>query len=251
MGLLVAAGLAAVLLVRGRSESRDAELIGFWVERTNNSTLRLTLASDHTFSAVGAPLDHECKRDVYDHPSLGWLTWGKGRWAFDPQTLHLKLNYDPPADPRCKVRRLPDLVVDASMGETDLLLYPDGPEHIASRIRLSKPRPPPPPSAASFASNQVECFRAEGRWDRVCMSQQYTCLTRYRDAGKACTDSSQCQGKCLVDMTVTCVRGAECTDPPRPEPGQPFTGQCQRDDEHCGSFIEIRKGRAEPGYSID
>jgi hypothetical protein len=77
------------------------------------------------------------------------------------------------------------------------------------------------------------------------------CLAPFRDAGKACTDSSQCEGKCLVDMVIVCERGKECSNPEFPKPGQPFVGICQRDDRFCGSFIEIVKGQAEPAYHVD
>ena len=254
LAVLVAVGLAvAAFIIQRSGQSRDAELVGLWVDYPNTTpgSTRLSLEPDHTFTAVGYPIDLSCERSVYSDPSIGWMTWGKGRWAYDPQTKRLQLTYGPPADRRCKARGLPDLVVDPGMGYTDLLLYPDGLDHIATRIRLGRPRPWAPTPAARSATNQVECFRARGVWGRMCMERQDRCYTRFRDAGKACTDSSQCEGACLVDMIVVCEKGKECANPKFPEPGEPFVGICQRTDESCGSFIEIRKGRAEPGYSVD
>ena len=87
--------------------------------------------------------------------------------------------------------------------------------------------------------------RTATRWRSICRHPENL------DAGKACTDSSQCEGLCLVDMVSVCEPGKECIDPVIPAPGQPFVGICQRDDASCGSFIEIRKGQAEPAYHVD
>jgi hypothetical protein len=56
---------------------------------------------------------------------------------------------------------------------------------------------------------------------------------------------------CVANLTVRCEPGAACVDPPVPAPGTPFTGRCQRDDDECGGFVEIRNGQAEPMVSID
>jgi hypothetical protein len=245
---LASLATASLFIVACTAGSGDRDLTGSWLARydSDNSLDGLTLEADHTFTAYGWPIELECHRP--EHRSDYRAT---GRWRLAPDSRRLDLDYDAPALRTCKVPKLTSLVVDTSGGDTDLLIYPDGANQLSSRIRLSRRKPPPPPSAASLASNQVECFRAEGRWTQVCMARQYSCLARYRDGGTSCTDSSQCQGKCLVDMTAICNPGVECTDPVKPEPGQAFVGQCQRDAEPCGSFIEIRKGQAEPAYHID
>jgi hypothetical protein len=164
--------------------------------------------------------------------------------------MRIELDYDARTPRNCKLPPLLSLVVDVSEGETDLLVYPSGVDHLANRVRLIRPRRRAPPSAASFATNQVECFRADGLWVKWCSPGQYSCLTPYRDAGKACTDSSQCEGLCLADLAAICTAGA-CTEPKAPKVGERFVGRCQRDDASCGSFIEIHKGRAEPQYDVD
>jgi hypothetical protein len=62
------------------------------------------------------------------------------------------------------------------------------------------------------------------------------CERRYPDAGKRCTDSSQCQGKCMVEEFV--------------EPqaaGKPFAGKCQPVYPYPGCFGEVVNGRAPEG----
>ena len=87
--------------------------------------------------------------------------------------------------------------------------------------------------------------RTATRWRSICRHPEN------HDAGQACTDSSQCEGLCHGDKVSVCEPGKECIDPVIPAPGQPFVGICQRDDASCGSFIEIRKGQAEPAYHVD
>lgn len=106
-------------------------------------------------------------------------------------------------------------------------------------------------SACSRPENAADaavraCFQQGGNWQRVCVAQEYTCVKPFPDAGKACKDSSECKGECLVELVTRCEGVGNCTDPVVPEPGAEVTGICQRDDDPCGSFIFVRKGRALP-----
>src|SRR6476646_9081600 len=60
------------------------------------------------------------------------------------------------------------LAADPAMGETDLLVYPEGLDHKDSRIRLRlNIRPTLRASSPAAATNQVECFRERGRWEQA------------------------------------------------------------------------------------
>lgn len=82
------------------------------------------------------------------------------------------------------------------------------------------------------------CQQAGGRWQTSGILRIYGCLLPAKDAGKICTDDSQCQYNCNA-------RSGE-----KPEPGQPATGQCQANNTYTGCYIEIRDGRARPEFCM-
>ena len=68
------------------------------------------------------------------------------------------------------------------------------------------------------------------------------CLTPFSDAGRYCSDSTQCEGRCLA-----------AGDRPVARPGRTVSGQCEfyhpTGFEHgCGP--EVRGGRIAPGCSF-
>ena len=99
---------------------------------------------------------------------------------------------------------------------------------------------------AAAGDERGACANRGGDWRRVCIAQEYRCVMPYRDAGKACSDSSQCDGECLVDLTTKCTESGKCVDPVVPKPGDKVMGSCQIDDDPCGSFVIVRDGRAQP-----
>lgn len=80
---------------------------------------------------------------------------------------------------------------------------------------------------------RAECEASGGTVMRRGMANMETCVHSYADGGKACTDSSQCEGKCV---------GA-----PGPETQQ-TAGSCQKDDQLFGCYSEILGGK--PAYAI-
>lgn len=64
-----------------------------------------------------------------------------------------------------------------------------------------------------------------------------TCVLRYRDGGKRCTDKKDCTGACLYEG-------------PRPAPPKPV-GVCQRTSDPCGCMSFIVNGRALPPMCVD
>jgi hypothetical protein len=85
----------------------------------------------------------------------------------------------------------------------------------------------------------------------VCMSQQDKCVTQFPDAGKTCSTSSQCKGKCMVDLTAYCDSQGKCSAREPPETGARVLGTCQVDDNPCGSFIFVEGGVAQAPVHSD
>ena len=78
------------------------------------------------------------------------------------------------------------------------------------------------------------CLAKGGTIRRVGMRGNLMCVKTYRDAGKQCTDSSQCLGGCYLAHVT-------------PSPGKKAKGVCRRDDSPYGCFIEIHNGEAQQG----
>ena len=81
------------------------------------------------------------------------------------------------------------------------------------------------------------CAAKGGKVVPVCLRQEPFCLIPYSDAGKRCTDKSQCRGDCLYD-------GAD-------EPKGRVVGACQRNNVPCGCFRTVVKGRIARGICAD
>src|SRR5678815_2456916 len=85
----------------------------------------------------------------------------------------------------------------------------------------------------------------------VCMSQKDMCVTPYPDAGKKCSDSSECAGDCLVDLTAHCDGAGKCTAPVVPGAGTRAFGTCEMDNDPCGSRIEVINGVIQAPVHVD
>lgn len=67
----------------------------------------------------------------------------------------------------------------------------------------------------------------------------YRCTVPYADAGKACRDKTDCEGKCLL--------------PPESEAptGETASGVCQANDSPFGCYAEIIDGKVEAALCVD
>lgn len=97
----------------------------------------------------------------------------------------------------------------------------------------AKRRPDSPFQKAMSPEKRAECEASGGAVEQRGMGGLESCVHTYADGGKACTDSSQCEGKCV---------GA-----PGPETQQ-TAGSCQKDDKLFGCYSEILGGK--PAYAI-
>lgn len=86
----------------------------------------------------------------------------------------------------------------------------------------------------ALSTDPAACKAKNGEIQRVCMLGKPMCVISYKDAGKSCTDSSQCSGRCQTEG------GAP--------PNQPATGTCQPTSNPCGCFQLVEKGVA--GYPL-
>ena len=96
-----------------------------------------------------------------------------------------------------------------------------------------------PATGAANAIDPATCKARGGEIRPVCRMQKPRCVTRYPDAGKPCSDKSQCHGRCLVD-------GEQPS-----KPGDPANGRCEADDDPCGCKLEVKDGKFAGGICVD
>ncbi|CAN5851623.1 hypothetical protein BH11PSE1_BH11PSE1_03070 [soil metagenome] len=102
------------------------------------------------------------------------------------------------------------------------------------------PTPAPAPTDTANATPDVAACAAKGGTVRpVCRMQRPACVIAYADAGKTCSDKSDCQGRCLY------------TGEAPADPAAPVTGQCQATSDPCGCFTTLVKGHVGPGMCVD
>ena len=87
-----------------------------------------------------------------------------------------------------------------------------------------------------------ECSERGGKWRNACPGKPTRCFIPYADAGKTCSDSSECQGECIIDISIRCEAPGKCTEPPVPEPGTRMLGVCQDEVDECSSLVIVKDG---------
>ena len=108
------------------------------------------------------------------------------------------------------------------------------------------------PRLYSDYGTQPDCEKAGGEWRAWCTPAVESCIMSWPDAGKACSDSSDCASNtCMVDTTLYCDENKQCIEPYIPLTGTMAVGVCKRMDVSCGSYIEIKKGIVQEVYHID
>ena len=91
--------------------------------------------------------------------------------------------------------------------------------------------------AYSIESEKV-CDKQGGKWKKVGRQQAYACVLPANDAGKACSDSSECE--------VTCVTGKN-----QVEAGQKVSGVCLETTDLFGCRAYVSKGIVEHTLCVD
>jgi hypothetical protein len=84
---------------------------------------------------------------------------------------------------------------------------------------------------AALTANPEACAKTGGEVRKVCLMGTPMCVVPFSDAGKTCSDSSECMGDCRGDGSAT--------------PDQPATGKCVANNDPCGCFQTVEKGVAQ------
>jgi len=82
------------------------------------------------------------------------------------------------------------------------------------------------------AQNAEQCSAISGEWRPICLLGKPACVVTYADAGKSCSDSSECSGRC-----ITSDSGAR--------PGSETRGVCTATSDPCGCFQLVTNGKAD------
>lgn len=85
------------------------------------------------------------------------------------------------------------------------------------------------------------CARAGGFLDQRGRRGNLMCVHPFADAGKACTSSKDCQGRCLAAHDGGALPGI----------GEAAPGRCQSDDKLFGCFAELDGGKVKSAMCID
>ena len=96
--------------------------------------------------------------------------------------------------------------------------------------------PEPPPTMSISTSS---CSSRGGQMQQVGRAQTWQCVVKYADAGKRCTDASQCEGQCEIAGNSGIA------------PGTATAGVCQADSNRCGCRTTVKDGKAEATLCID
>jgi hypothetical protein len=105
----------------------------------------------------------------------------------------------------------------------------------------SAPLPTAVAATGAGAGTGGKCDRPGQFWARRGLAGERMCVTPYPDAGKACTDKSDCAGRCIADYGS--VKGRTS--------GSPAVGKCQADDALFGCYAEVVQGRLGARLCVD
>ena len=95
---------------------------------------------------------------------------------------------------------------------------------------------PEPPTMSVSAS---ACTARGGQMQQVGRMQSWQCVVKYADAGKRCTDASQCEGQCEIAGNSGIAAGTAAT------------GVCQADSNRFGCRTTVENGKAGNTLCID
>lgn len=93
-------------------------------------------------------------------------------------------------------------------------------------------------SAGEYLRERSQCFSDKGEWHPMGLGGYTGCTRPTRDAGKACNDSSQCDGPCLYAGENKDADGN-------------LIGACKPNDNPFGCFSYIKKGQRAGGMCAD
>ncbi|USQ94822.1 hypothetical protein [Caulobacter sp. RL271] len=104
-------------------------------------------------------------------------------------------------------------------------------------LMLSACAPTAEPAAPSAQTLAAQCSAKGGSIQPVGKAQIPTCVIPYADAGKACTDKSQCEGACVLEGNL--------------EPQENVTGACQKTNRQFGCYAKVVNGKTTGAICVD
>lgn len=85
---------------------------------------------------------------------------------------------------------------------------------------------------------RLDCVGKGGKIRPVCRSGRLMCIVAYADAGKSCTDNSDCtSNKCIAEGDG--------------QIGQPASGKCKVANDPCGCTTTVKNGRRSATLCVD
>ncbi|PIB93320.1 hypothetical protein [Caulobacter sp. FWC2] len=108
---------------------------------------------------------------------------------------------------------------------------------IAALMLSACAAPSSQPTAPSAQTLAAQCAAKGGAIQPVGKAQIPTCVVPYADAGKACTDKSQCEGACILEGNL--------------EPANNVTGQCQKTNRQFGCYAKVMNGKSTGAICVD
>jgi len=107
------------------------------------------------------------------------------------------------------------------------------------------------PTETSAAPSEVSLCEAKGgHMEKRGMMQSSMCVVPYADAGKTCSDSSQCLGKCLLNADNGSAERKSDFERATTS-ATPVTGSCEADDRTFGCIAEVKNGAVDVALCID
>jgi hypothetical protein len=97
----------------------------------------------------------------------------------------------------------------------------------------------PPATSGASTVDPAACSAKGGEIRPVCLLGRPMCVAPYADAGKSCSDSDDCQGRCKADPA-----GGSA-------PGKKANGVCEANNDPCGCFGLVEDGVIQPTLCVD
>jgi hypothetical protein len=91
----------------------------------------------------------------------------------------------------------------------------------------------------------IGCNEAGGQWGPRGLTGTPGCSVPLSDAGKICSDKTDCIGDCVASIDGDRYSGVQVKDI------KPARGQCQAESALFGCFIEFRNGKRQPAICVD
>jgi len=107
---------------------------------------------------------------------------------------------------------------------------------LGAALVLAGCAPNTPPAVTDANAAISACVQSGGEMRQVGRAQTWQCILQYSDAGKLCTDASQCQGDCLAAKR---------------DDAAPTQGVCAADSSRFGCRTTLSNGVANPTLCID